>query len=200
MRLRRTAIAAVLTAGLVVPALSTAAMAYAQPSSAGKPSAVTKASPKPTKATKPVKAVRFEASGTVGAIDAITGDVTLQTKVTVKSGKKTTKKTIITKVTVAANARIVVNGAKATLANVGVGHRIVVTGTRSGFVYTATKVVTTGKKVIAIPSPTVAPDPTVMPSPSDTPSTEPSVEPAASEEPTSEAPTEEPSAGPSTDL
>jgi hypothetical protein len=189
MRLRRTAIAAVLTAGIVVPAVSTAAVAFAQPGPAARPAVLAKATPKATKTAKPVKAVRFEASGTVSAVDVATSVVTLQTKVTVKSGRKAAKKTVITQVTVAASARIVVNGAEATLAEVGVGHRIVVTGTRTDSVYTATKVVTTGRKVTPAPGPTVTPSP----APSVTPSTEPTVEPTASDAPTSEAPTSEPS-------
>ena len=183
MRLRRTAIAAVMGAGIIVPALSTAAVAFAQPASVARPASVLKAAPKTTRITKPVKTVRFEASGTVTALDDAAGVVTLQARVTFKNGKRTVKKTVITTVTVAANARIVVNGAKATLASVAVGQRIVVTGTRSGTDYTATKVVTMGRKGNPAPSPKVTPSPT----PSVTPSTEPSVE------PTSETPTEEPS-------
>jgi hypothetical protein len=149
MRLRRTAIAAVLAAGIVVPVLSNAAVAVAKPSAAAKSAAALKA----TKTTKPVKAVRFQVSGIVTALDATTGAVTLQTKTTIKSGKKTVKKTVITQVVVAATARVVVNGAEATLASVGVGRRIVVTGTHSGTVYTATKVIATGASVTPTPTP-----------------------------------------------
>jgi hypothetical protein len=184
MRLRRTAIAAVLAAGIVVPVLSNTAVAVAQPSAAAKSTAALKA----TKAAKPVKAVRFQASGVVTALDVTTGAVTLQTKTTVKSGKKTIKKTVITQVTVAATARVVVNDATATLASVGVGQRIVVTGTHSGTVYTATKVIATGTSVVPAPSPSATPTPT------------PSVEPTPSAEPTSETPTVVPSDESGTDL
>lgn len=192
MRLRRTAVAAVLAAGIVVPALSTTAVAFAQPGSAAKPAAQAKVTPKATKTAKSVKAVRFEAAGTISAVDAAAGTMTLQTKVTVKSRKKT----VITQITVAATARIVVNGAKATLANVGVGQRVVVTGTRSGSSHTATKVVATGRKVTPVPSPTVTPSP----APSVTPSTVPTASPVSSDAPASQAPTVQPSAEPESDL
>ncbi len=187
MRLRRTAIAAVLAAGIVVPILSTATVAVAKPGSAAQAAAVLK----PAKASKLVKAVRFQASGTVNAVNVTTGAVTLQTRTTVKSGKKIIKKTLITNVTVATTARIVVNGVQGTLANVAVGHRIVVTGTRSGTVNTATKVVTTGNKITPAPI-AVTPSPTQSETPIPAPSTGPTVEPSPNTEPTSEAPTADP--------
>ncbi|MFI7601895.1 hypothetical protein [Actinoplanes sp. NPDC049681] len=194
MRMRRAATAALLTAGILVPAVSTAAVAFASPSkhtssaakSTHKPEATPKpkATPKPTKTPKAQKPVRFTASGTVTAVDAEAGTVTL----VVKGGTKDVRKSTLT-VTVPAKASVRVNSKKATVAALAAGFRIEVTGRRAGAVYTVDVLRATGKK--AKPAPSVTPSPTTEPT--DEPTTEPTTEPT--DEPTTE-PTDEPSTEP----
>jgi hypothetical protein len=145
-----------------------------------------KATPKPAKTTKAPKPVRFTASGTVTAVDAEAGTVTLLAK----GGTKDVRKRTVT-VAVPAKASLRVNGKKATLAGVSAGQRIEVVGRRSGDVYTAEVVRVSGKTVKPAPSPSVTPTPTVEPTtePTDDPTTEPT-------EDLSDDPTVEPSAEP----
>ncbi|WP_127500745.1 hypothetical protein [Actinoplanes solisilvae] len=156
MRLRRAVITAVAVAGIAVPVVSTAAVASAGSSPA--PISATKS--KPTK-----KPVRFEASGAVTGVNAATRVVTLQSK---------GKKTVVTEVTVAANASIVVNGVRTSLAAVGPGQWIVVTGTRTGSAFTATKLVVKGKRSGVTPRPTPTPTPNATPTTTPSPSSSPS--------------------------
>jgi len=186
MRMRRTAVAALLAAGIAVPAVSTAAVAFAQPAKPGATATAAKATPKPSKTPKAAKPVRFTASGTVTAVDAQAGTVTLLAK----GGTKDVRKKTIT-VSVPAKASLRLNGRKVTLAALASGQRIEVVGRRTGTVYTADLVRASGKGVKPAPSPTVTPSP-VTPSPS-APVTEPTDEP--SDEPT-EGPSDEPTATP----
>ena len=161
MRLRRTAVAALLAAGIVVPAVTTAAVAFAQPATTATAQKAPKA-PKPVKTKKPVR-TPFAASGTVTAVDAAAGTVTVQAK----GGTKDVRKRTVT-VTVASNAKIKVNDKVGTLAAVKPGAKITVTGTRSGDVYTATRVQVSQRKAPVVtpsPTPTVSPSPTTEPSP-----------------------------------
>ncbi|WP_199509647.1 hypothetical protein [Nucisporomicrobium flavum] len=184
MRIRRTAVAALLAAGIVVPAVSAAAMA-AQPAAKAPGSASAfKATPKPAKTSKAHKPVRFTASGTVTAVDAQAGTVTLLAK----GGTKDVRKRTVT-VVVPAKASLRVNGKKVTLSGVAAGQRIEVVGRRTGDVYTADVVRVSGKGVKPAPSPSVTPTPTTEPTteptddpsddPTDAPSEDPTVEPSA---------------------
>jgi hypothetical protein len=160
MRLRRTAVAALLAAGIVVPAVSTAAVAFAQP--ATKSATAQKSGPKPGKTKKPVR-TPFTASGKVTAVNAAAGTVT----VLATGGTKDVRKHTVT-ITVTSAARFKINSRAGTLAAVTVGARITVTGTRSGTTYTAAKVEVSQKKspvVTPSPTPTVDPGPTVEPTP-----------------------------------
>src|SRR4051812_29306907 len=103
MRLRRTAVAALLAAGLAVPAFATAAVAAAQPGGAHPTATAQKSGPKPAKTRKPVR-TPFAASGRVTAVDAAAGTLT----VLAKGGTKDVRKRTVT-VTVPGTARIVVN-------------------------------------------------------------------------------------------
>ncbi len=147
MQVRRIAVAVALTAGIIVPAATLATSATAKP--ATRPAAVQKAKPKatpprPTKApAKPVKA-SFSANGTVTAVG--TGTLTLA----VKGGTKDVKGASVT-VAVPSTAKIVAEDAPATLADVQVGYRVSVTGTKVGTVYTATRV------QVHLPEPTPSP-------------------------------------------
>ncbi|UQU61699.1 hypothetical protein COUCH_21915 [Couchioplanes caeruleus] len=187
MRIRRTAVAALLAAGIVVPAVSAAAMA-AQPAAKapGAAASAHKATPKPSKTAKTPKPVRFTASGTVTAVDAEAGTVTLLAK----GGTKDVRKRTVT-VVVPAKASLRVNGKKVTLSGVAAGQRIEVVGRRTGDVYTADVVRVSGRAAKPAPSPSVTPTPTVEPTtePSDDPTTEPTEDP-------SDDPTVEPSAEP----
>lgn len=193
MRMRRTALAALLAAGIAVPAVSTAAVAFAQPGKPGTGASAAKATPKPSKTTKAPKPVRFTASGTVTAVDAAAGTVTLLAK----GGTKDVRRKTIT-VSVPAKASLRLNGKKVTLAALGSGQRIEVAGRRTGTAYTAEIVRAKGKAAKPAPGPTVTPSP-VTPLPSAPPTTEPA-EPTEdpSAEPTGE-PTLEPSAEPTAD-
>src|SRR3954451_16722727 len=72
MRMRRTAVAVALAAAVTVPAVSTAVAAFAQPTSAA-------AHSKPGEPAKPAKK-NFSASGTVTAVSAGDGHVTVAAK------------------------------------------------------------------------------------------------------------------------
>src|SRR5512138_482042 len=89
---------------------------------------------KPKKAPKAPKQVKFAASGTVTAVDATAGTVTVQ----VKGGTKDVRRSTVT-IAVPATARIVVNGKGKTLADIAVGFGITVTGTNSNGVLTAAR-------------------------------------------------------------
>jgi hypothetical protein len=168
MHLRRSALAVLLATAVVVPAVSTAAVAWAKPAS--KPAAAQKAKPKPTKApakptktpAKPTKTpakpvqVTFAANGTVTAVDAVAGTVV----VAVKGGTKDVKGSSLT-VVVPAAARIVLDDAPATLAQVQPGFRITVTGVRSGTGHTAAKIQASSPEVIVEPTPEPTPSPEV---------------------------------------
>lgn len=163
MRLRRTALAALLATGIVVPAAGTAAVAFAQPAPATA-TAAHQSSGKPNKTRKPVR-TPFAGSGRVTAVDAEAGTVTLLAK----GGTKDVRKRSVT-VVVADTARITVNSRRSTLDAVTVGAKITVTGTRSAGVYSATRVQVSQK---AAPVVTPSPTPTVSPSPSPTPDDDP---------------------------
>jgi hypothetical protein len=175
MRLPRSAVAAMLAAGIIVPAVSGAAVAMAAPSSHSAGTFVDAAkSDKPGKPGKPSRRVKvkFAAEGRVTAVDAAAGTVTLLAK----SGTKDVRKKTIT-VAVPAGARIVVGGRRATVAGIVAGARIAVTGTRVGAEYTAARISATrpkpapSKKPVPVvtpsPSPSVTPDPTASAEPGD---------------------------------
>jgi hypothetical protein len=129
-------------------------------------------SSKSDKSTKKPKVVKFTASGRVTAVDATAGTVTIK----VKGGTKDVKRTTVT-VTVPATARIVVNGAGRTLADVAAGFGVTVTGTHAGDMLTATRIEARGKKPVTKPSASPTPSPTpsddVTPEPTDDPSASP---------------------------
>ncbi|GGN42301.1 hypothetical protein FHR83_007256 [Actinoplanes campanulatus] len=183
MRMRRTAAAVAMVAAVTLPAAGIGGVAYAQGSSATASAAKKPAAVKPTKA-KPTKAPRkvaFQASGTITAVDASAGTIT----VAARSGTKDVRRKTVT-MTVPAGARIILNGKKITVAGLGAGQKVSVTGTRAGTAYTVSKIQATGKKAKPTPAPS---------SPSATPTTSPTVEPTTSPtvEPTESAP-EEPEA------
>lgn len=137
MRLRRSVLAAVLTAGLAVPVVVTGAADAAPPAASSSSSSSGK------------KAAVFAANGTVSAVDVVNGTVTLYAK----GGTKNVRRQTVT-VAVPDGARIRVNGKKATLDAVGVGYRIDVTGRRVDGVWTASVVVAKKK-----PTPSASPTP-----------------------------------------
>jgi hypothetical protein len=178
MRMRRTAVAALLAAGIVVPTMATAAAAVAQPAAhpAAAQRAKDKVAVKPGKTRKPVR-TPFAASGRVTAVDAAAGTVTLLAQ----GGSKDVRKRTVT-VAVPSTARVVINGKRGALSAVTVGARITVNGTRSAGVYTASKVQVSqkaGPVVTPSPKPTVQPTPTVEP-------TEPTPDDGDTEEPADE--------------
>lgn len=173
MRIRRVAVAVALAAAVVVPTVSTAASAAARP-------AVSAAHGKPGKPAKPTKA-KFTASGIVTAVSVDTSTVVIAAR----GGTKDVRGQTIT-VTVPSTARIVVNGARRSLADVAAGYRITVTGTRSGTVYTAARLASKGARAHPKPTSTPTASPTVSPTPSDDdPTSEPTERPSpeASEDP-----------------
>jgi hypothetical protein len=161
MRMRRTALVIAMAAGIMVPTVSNAAtVAWAKPAVSQKAKPAPKTS-KPAKATKPAKPVKasFAANGSVTAVDVDAHTVT----VVVKGGTKDVKGRIVG-ILLPSSARIVLDDAPATAADIEAGFRITVTGTRVGNVYTASKVQASS------PEPTVSPTPT---DPSDGPTEQP---------------------------
>jgi hypothetical protein len=132
-----------------------------------KPVATHHAATTPTKPAKPAK-VAFAANGSVTAV--ISSDATIT--VAVKSGTKDVKGQTIS-ISVPTTSRIVVNGARKNIADLGVGYRITVTGTHVGSLYTAARVEAVGVRaqptpsasVTASPGPTSSADPTASASP-----------------------------------
>ncbi|MBB2946943.1 hypothetical protein FB565_006711 [Actinoplanes lutulentus] len=177
MRMRRTAVAVAMTVAVVVPAVSTGVVAYAQAGSSpstGQVVAAKKPTATPTKSSgKKVKAT-FSATGTVTAVDAAKGTVT----VAVKGGTKDVKGRTVT-IGVPSSVRILLNGKKVAVSALAAGNKITVAGTRIDAAYTATKVQASGK---AKPTPRPSVTPTT-PAPSTAPSATPSAEPTESEDP-----------------
>ena len=189
--------ASLLATAVLVPSASGAAMASKSPAAVIAPVSVLSKSPasvgltiaskggtkksgnKSKKSSKTPRQVKFTASGTVTAVDAAAGTVTVQ----VKGGTKDVRRTAVT-IAVPPAARIVVNGAGKALADVAVGYSITVTGTNSGGALTAARIEARGKKPAAkpAPAPTTKPSPGVAPSPapSDDPTPEPADTPAPS--------------------
>ncbi|BEL02236.1 hypothetical protein Q0Z83_004270 [Actinoplanes sichuanensis] len=180
MRMRRSAAAVALAVAVVVPTAVTGVAAYAKSPSPAASSVVTDKKPKPDNKKK----TPFQASGTVTGVDAAAGTVT----VAARSGTKDVRGKTVT-MTVAADARIVLNGKKVKLAALAAGLKVSVTGTRTDTAYLAGKIQAAGK-VKPAPSPsTPTTPPTASPSPSD------SVSPAPTES-SSPAPTESSSPAP----
>jgi hypothetical protein len=158
MRFQRLAVLPVATAALALPlmfvtpanAASTAqrppaASATTKPTTVAKPTKDAKPAKavKPAKPVKPVKPttkpkavkVSFTATGSITAVDAAAGTVT----VAVKGGTKELHRTTIT-VGVATDARVKLDDATVTLASLAAGQHVAITGTRVDTVFTAAKV------------------------------------------------------------
>ncbi|WP_306216050.1 hypothetical protein [Actinoplanes sp. RD1] len=152
---RRIALAAVLAVGVALPAATVAGQAaYAKP----RDSVSAPAKKKQTTA--------FAATGTVTAVDTTAGTVTLYAK----GGTKNVRRQTVT-VSVPEEAKIRVNGRKATLAAVAVGYRVEVAGRGDGTTWTAAVLAAKGKPAKPAPEVTPTPSPSVTPTPS--PTTEP---------------------------
>jgi hypothetical protein len=142
LRLPRAAVALALAAAITVPTVATMGGAAA----ATPPGSITAlrdpigSTPSPTTTAKPQK-IKFAASGTVTAVDATAGTVT----VAARGGTKDVRGTTVT-VSVPGTAVVLVNGVRGTLAGIGAGYRIAMTGTHPGTGYTATKLVATSKR------------------------------------------------------
>lgn len=197
MRLRRGALAVLLTAAVAVPAVGTATVAAAAkpgtgtaaPATGKKPAAEKPATGKPSTkkpavkkpaVKKPAKKIKFSATGTVTAVDAAAGTVTVK----VTAGTKEVKGKTIT-VAVPTTLRVLINGAKKKLADLTPGYSITVTGLTTGTTNTADKIV--ARKVTAKPTPsttpTPAPTPTTTPTPAPTEDDSVSPEPSETPEP-----------------
>lgn len=151
------------TANAVAPKaspVSAAARATHQPASAGKPSHAASPSKvakpsKPAKAAKPNNAAKadkaaknakgakaakvrtkFVNAGTVTAVNAAAGTITLR----VRGGRDKALRGQLLTVTVTATTKIQRNDAAATLASVAVGDHVNVKGTKAGTAYTAVRV------------------------------------------------------------
>jgi hypothetical protein len=182
MRFRRIAVAAALATAVAVPAASTAAAAASQPTTASHHG------DKADKTDKAGKKTKFAASGTVTAVDAVAGTVTMK----VKGGTKDVRRATVT-ITVPSSARIVVNGGRRPLADIAAGYGISVTGTHDDATYTASRVEARGKKAHPAKPPATSPTttptsptgPATTPAPSTSPSDDVTPEPADSESPAS---------------
>ena len=172
MRLRRLAVAAALVTVVVLPASSAVAEPSAHPSASAAAGAAASASAFQRPA-KPAASAKFAVAGTVASVDATAGTI----KINVKSGTKDVRRKTVT-IVIAGSARIRVNGAKGTLADVKTGFRVAVSGTRSGTTYTATRV--EARLIKAHPSPSTSPSPSdddATPEPGHSESPEPSASP-----------------------
>ena len=155
MRLRRCITAVVLTATVLLPGVSGTA-AWAKPSA--KPAAAKSAKlVKVSKHAKPVK-VKFAASGVITAVNKDAGSFSLRAK----GGTKDVKGHIIT-VTAPSTARVILDDAPATLADLVAGYRITVTGTRLGTVYSASKIQASSPEPVQEPSIAPTPEPSTTP-------------------------------------
>jgi hypothetical protein len=95
------------------------------------------------------------------------------------------KGTTIT-ITVPSTTRILLKGVRKTLADLAVGYRITVTGTRTGSIYTAARVEATKNRAkpapsasTPAPSDSASPAPTHSATPDPSPSTSPAADPSA---------------------
>jgi hypothetical protein len=123
VRIRRTTAALALVAAVIVPAATTATAAYAKSGSSG-----SSASHRPAK-------VAFAATGTITAVDAAAGTVT----VAAKGGSKDVRGKTVT-ITVVAGTRIRLNGKSKSLGELAAGDRIAVAGVHQSTGYVATRI------------------------------------------------------------
>jgi hypothetical protein len=128
MRFRRLAVATVLATVVILPSASSVAFAA---------DGVTTTSHNSDKSDDRASLRRFAVAGTVTAVDTTAGTVAVKLR---QRGATT-----IT-IAVPSAARVDVNGDRTTLADVLVGYRIAVRGTRSAARYTATRVDARAKK------------------------------------------------------
>ena len=162
-RTSRTTVVAALVLGLVLPTAS-AAVATAAPqgravAAAGEKSG--KLSKKPRKVVVPLSA-----GGTVTAVDAAAGTLTL----TVKGGRDKALRDAPLTVTLAKGAKVTRAGAVVELSAVQVGDRVHVMGTRTGTGYSVVRVsAAASDDAQPQPEPTPVPQPTPTPTQSATP-------------------------------
>ncbi|MGX6600765.1 hypothetical protein ACWKSP_01310 [Micromonosporaceae bacterium Da 78-11] len=115
-----------------------------------------------SKPAKPVRKVVFTASGSITAVDVTAGTIT----VVAKGGTKDVRRRTVA-VAVPATVPIIVGGARMTLADLAVGFRITVVGTRAGTAYTAVRIVAEGTKPRPSTTPSVEPSRSASPEPTD---------------------------------
>jgi hypothetical protein len=146
-----------LAAGLSQGAtMGTAKHSATKPTKPGKPA-------KPVKPVKPIKRVSFSYNGTLTAVDADAGTVTIKI---LGGGHKALRATKLT-LTVPASAAVRRNDAAATLGELVVGDKLQVKGDRVGTVHTVRRVSAKASVVAPTPAPTPSPEPS--PEPSETP-------------------------------
>ena len=136
----------------------TAKHSSAKPSKPSKPA-------KPTKPVKPIKRVSFSYNGTLTALDAAAGTVTIKVP---GGGQKALRSAKLT-LTVPASAAVRRNGAVATLGELVVGDKLQVKGDRVGTVHTVRRVSAKASDVAPAPSPTPSPEPSETPEPTESP-------------------------------
>ena len=136
----------------------TAKHSSAKPSKPSKPA-------KPTKPVKPIKRVSFSYNGTLTALDAAAGTVTIKVP---GGGQKALRSAKLT-LTVPASAAVRRNGAVATLGELVVGDKLQVKGDRVGTVHTVRRVSAKASVVAPAPSPTPSPEPSETPEPTESP-------------------------------
>ena len=136
----------------------TAKHSSAKPSKPSKPA-------KPTKPVKPIKRVSFSYNGTLTALDAAAGTVTIKVP---GGGQKALRSAKLT-LTVPASAAVRRNGAVVTLGELVVGDKLQVKGDRVGTVHTVRRVSAKASVVAPSPSPTPSPEPSETPEPTESP-------------------------------
>ena len=147
------------------PALAAGLSHGATPGTAKHSSAKPSKPSKPTKPVKPIKRVSFSYNGTLTAVDAAAGTVTIKVP---GGGQKALRSAKLT-LTVPASAAVRRNGAVATLGELVVGDKLQVKGDRVGTVHTVRRVSAKASVVAPAPSPTPSPEPSETPEPTESP-------------------------------
>jgi hypothetical protein len=150
------------------PALA-AGLSHGPTTGTAKHSALKAAKPakpvKPVKPVKPIKRVSFSYNGTLTAVDAAAGTVTIKVP---GGGQKALRSANLT-LAVPASADVRRNGAVTTLGELVAGDRLQVKGDRVGTVHTVRRVSAKASAVAPAPAPTPSPEPSETPEPSPSP-------------------------------
>ena len=158
----RATVVAALVLGLAVPCAGSAAAAVGPSHAAAAGPSTDRANVAPKVVRKPRTAIDVRVGGTVTAVDAAAGTLTL----TVQGGRDKALRATSLTATLAQDARVQRGGRAATLADVLVGDRVQVEGVRTEAGCTAVRVVAQPAGAPEpVPAPTPTPTSTAAPAP-----------------------------------